>query len=152
MFKRFIGIMMSALMAFSASTSAFAAESADVSNDTNIQEVDTVSTDASDRALGKILASGVGTINNGIGTVTAYLPSSHSSVYILAQVGYSSVNVPVSCSVTTPDGNTINLGTISGTGDTTYTYPLSYAPRGNYVFKFTSANTSPYNMVVMIRE
>ena len=152
--KRFLGIMMSTLMACSVSTNAFAAESVDSSDSKNtmVQEVNEASADASDRALGKILASSVGTINNGIGTVSVYLPSGHSSAYLLAQIGYSSVSAPVSCSVTTPNGYTINLGTISGTGSTTSAYHLSNVPQGNYTFKFSSANTSPYNMVVMIRE
>ena len=152
MFKRFLAIMMSALMAFSASTSAFAAESADVSNDTNIQEVDTVSTDASDRALGKILASGVATINNGSGSVTINLPNGSFDAYYYAQIGYTSVAVPVSCSVTDPDGYTYNLGTIMGTGSTTNSFHVGYAPKGQYTFSFVSASPVSYNVVVTIRK
>lgn len=151
MFKRFIGIMLSALMAFSASTSAFAAESADVSNDTNIQEVDTVSTDASDRALGKILASASATLT-GSGTVTLNLPSGSSNAYYYAQIGYQSIPVPVVCSVTEPNGNSYNLGTIMGTGDITDSFDAGYAQAGQYTFTFISASTVPYNVLVMIRE
>lgn len=151
MFKRFIGIMLSALMAFSASTSAFAAESADVSNDTNIQEVNTVSTDASDRALGKILASASATLT-GSGTVTLNLPSGSSGAYYYAQIGYQSINVPVVCSVTEPDGDTYNLGTIIGTGDMTDSFNAGYAEAGQYKFHFISASTVPYNVLVTIRK
>lgn len=152
MFKRFIGIMLSALMAFSASTSAFAAESADVSNDTNIQEVNTVSTDASDRALGKILATGATTINNGIGSMTLTLPSGHYNVNYLAQIGYAEQRVPVVCSVRDPEGYLFNLGTIIGTNSSTDAYSVSYAPAGTYTFYFSSASNTPYTVFAYIRE
>ena len=152
MFKRFIGIMLSALMAFSASTSAFAAESADVSNDTNIQEVDTVSTDASDRALGKILASASATISGGYGSVTLNLPSGSYDAYYYAQIAYTSVPVPVSCTVTEPDGDSYSLGVIMGTGSTTNSFDAGYAQAGQYTFSFTSASPVDYTVLVTIRK
>ena len=150
MFKRFIGIMLSALMAFSASTSAFAAESADVSNDTNIQEVDTVSTDASDRALGKLLATNATTIYGGSGTLTVTLPAAHSTADYIALIGYAEQNGLVVCSVRDPEGYTFNLGTISGTGSRTYAYNVSYAPAGTYTFTFISAMSEPFQVVAYI--
>lgn len=147
MFKRFIGIMLSALMAFSASTSAFAAESADVSNDTNIQEVDTVSTDASDRALGKLLASGATIINGGNGTLSVTLPNGNSSADIIAQIGYAEETSPVICSVKDPKGDTYNLGTIAGSGSRTISFRIGYANPGTYTFYFISTMQTPYHML-----
>ena len=150
MFKRFLAIMMSALMAFSAGTSAFAAESSDVSNDASIQEVDTVSTDASDRALGKILATNATTINGGVGTLSVYLPSGNFSADYIAVLGYAPNNGVVTCYVTDPDGDTYYLGSMSGSGSKTPSYNVFYSPAGTYTFTFSSAFSEPYQVAAYI--
>lgn len=64
--------------------------------------------------------------------------------------GYAPQNGVVSCSVLTPDGKDISLGSISGTGSFTNSRELAYAAAGTYVFSFYSAMTSPYEVVAYI--
>lgn len=150
--KRFLGIMMSALMACSVSTSAFAAESVDSSDSKNtmVQEVNEASADASDRALGKILATNSTFINGGSGTLTVTLPSGNYSADIIAQIGYTDQGGLVSCSVKFPNGDIYNLGTISGSGSRTDSLHTSYAPSGTYTFFFSSSISTPYNVAAFI--
>lgn len=150
--KRFLGIMMSALMACAVSTSAFAAESVDSSDSKNtmVQEVNEASADASDRALGKILATNATTINGGFGTLDVYLPSGNFGADYVAVLGYAPTSGAVSCTVTDPDGNVCRLGTISGSGSQTPSYGVFYAPAGTYRFTFTSAFTEPYQVAAYI--
>lgn len=150
--KRFLGIMMSALMACAVSTSAFAAESVDSSDSKNtmVQEVNEASADASDRALGKLLATNATTINGGFGTVDVYLPSGNFGANFVAVLGYAPTSGAVSCSVTTPDGDVCYLGTISGSGSQTPSYGIFYASPGTYRFSFSSAFTEPYQVAGFI--
>ena len=146
---------MSIVMVCMGTTSAFATtEDTSKANalSTASQVTTDVSVDTEERALGKILASGVATINNGSGSVTVYLPSGHFSAYYIAQIGYAEIAYPVRCSVVDPDGYSFYLGTIMGTGATTDAYGVSYSPGGYYTFNFISASTTPYQVVVMIRE
>lgn len=146
--KRFLGMMMATFMVFSASTSAFAAETIDASDsmNTSVQEVD----EASTRALGKILATNSTFINGGTGTLTVTLPSGNYSADIIAQIGYTDQNGLVSCSVKFPNGDIYNLGTISGSGSRTDSLHTSYAPSGTYTFFFSSAISTPYNVAAFI--
>lgn len=148
--KRFLGMMMATFMVFSASTSAFAAETIDASDsmNTSVQEVD----EASTRALGKILATNAGTINGGSGTISVNLPSGHFWANYVAQIGYTSESGLVNCTVTDPDGDVYNLGSISGSGSRTPATEAFYSPAGTYYFHFSSAKQSPYEVAVFIYE
>lgn len=152
--KRLVGLVLSMAMVFTATSSAFAAtaeEPAETASAVN-QVADAATIDLSDRALGKILATGSTTINGGTGILRVTLPSSHSNVYLLSQIGYQDKNVPIVCTVRDPDGDLHNLGTIIGNGSTTSAYHLSYAPAGTYSFYFSTALDTPYIVMSYIRE
>ena len=146
---------MSIVMLCMGTTSAFATTEDTSKADalsTASQVTTDVSVDTDERALGKILASGTTTINGGTGTLQVTLPSNHSNVYFIAQIGYQDQNVPVVCTVRDPKGNLHKLGTIIGNGSSTSAYPVSYATAGTYSFYFSTALNTPYIVMAYIRE
>lgn len=136
--KRLIALLMTLVMALGLSVSAFAAEPVDVTQEPTA----TVSEEASTRAAGKQLAFNATSITGGSGVLNVYLTSGNFYADLIAGIGYTSKSDPVICSVITPDGDEISLGTISGTGSETYTHELFYAPAGTYSFYFYTTNTS----------
>ena len=80
--------------------------------------------------------------------MNVYLTSGNFWADLVAGIGYTSEsNSPVIVTVTTPDGDVVDLGAITGSGSTTNSYELFYAPAGTYVFYFTSAISTPYEVV-----
>ncbi len=154
--KRFVALLMTLALAIGFTTSAFAAEPAksETINLTSVsEEVDSVSAseDVSTRAsLGDVIAGGATTIYGGSGTLTVTLPSGNFWADIVAQIGYTDQNSVVTCSVLTPNGQTISLGSMVGTGSSTYSRELTYAPAGNYTFYFSSGITTPYQVAAFI--
>ncbi len=144
--KRLVALIMTLVMAVGFSASAFAAEPATVTP----VEPASVSNEVSTMALGDIIAAGSTTIYGGSGTLNVYLSSSNYWTDFVAGIGYTSQNGPVVCSVTTPSGDTISLGTIYGSGSTTSSREIFYAPSGTYSFYFYSANTEPMEVVAYI--
>lgn len=144
--KRLVALIMTLVMAVGFSASAFAAEPTTVTP----VEPASVSNEVSTMALGDQLAFGATTITGGSGVLYVNLPSGNFWADLVAGIGYSSQNSPVAVTVTTPDGNIIDLGTISGSGSSTYSYELFYAPAGTYAFYFTSAITSSFEVVAYI--
>ena len=145
--KRLVALLMTLVMALSLSVSAFAAEPVDVAQEPTA----TASEEASTRSLGNQLAFGAATISGGTGVLYVDLPSGNFWADLVAGIGYTSNNnSPIVVSVSTPDGDIINLGTIMGTGSTTRSYELFYAPAGTYTFHFTTAITSPIDVVAYI--
>lgn len=149
--KRFSTIFLALAMAIGCSVSAFAAEPTDVLSAEPAaiaSEADVASGEASTRdSLGKVLATATTTIHGGSGSLYVYLPAGNFWADFVAQIGYTSESGVVSCSVTMPDGTYINLGSISGTGARTFSQEVFYAPAGNYIFYFTSALTSSYDVI-----
>ena len=146
--KRLVALLMTLVMALSLSATAFAAEP------TNIIVEDpataSVSEETSTMSLGKQLAFGAGTITGGSGSVSVYLPSGNFWADLVATIGYSSNNDIVICSVVTPDGDDLSLGAIAGTGSSTSSYELFYAPAGTYTFYFYTANPLPVEVAAYI--
>ena len=145
--KRFFAILMTLVMALSLSVSAFAAEPSDVITG---QPISAASQEASTRSAGDVIAFGAGTITGGIGTIDVYLSKGNFFADIVAGIGYAQQNGTVLCSVTTPDGDNISLGNISGSGARTDYYEILYAPAGTYKFHFASAMTSSIEVVAYI--
>lgn len=153
--KRFVALLMTLALAIGFTTSAFAAEptKSETINLTSVsEEVDSVSAseDVSTRSAGKQLASNATTIYGGNGSLSVYLPSGNFWADLQVKVGYTDTNSLIMCSVLTPNGEDIYLGAISGTGSSTSLYELGYAPAGTYIFSFTSAIQTPYEMVAYI--
>lgn len=147
-FKRLLTMVLTVATIASPMT-AFAKENDNVQSEEQGAIVQTAAIDASTRAsLGKVLAAGSGTIYKS-GTITVYLPSGNWWADFVASVAYASSNGIVNCSVKTPDGKTINLGSINGSGHSTDSHEETYAPAGNYTFYFTST-ISEYNVVAYI--
>lgn len=144
--KRLVALIMTLVMAVGFSASAFAAEPTTVTP----VEPASVSNEVSTMALGDQLAFGATTITGGSGRLNVYLSSGNFWADIVAGIGYSSKNGAVNVSVSTPDGDIINLGTIYGSGSSTYAYELFYAPAGTYTFYFSSAISSPIEVVAYI--
>lgn len=125
--------------------SAFGVSAVDVDRSTAIpsQEVVAVTTPEDTgietQDLGKLLSSNAGTIYTQ-GSIQVVLPSWNLSADFVARIGYSPVSTVVSCSVKTPDGNTINLGSMVGNGNSV-SYTIFYAPAGTYTFYFTTGTT-----------
>lgn len=127
--------------------SAFAADSAVVpSRDSAVSQENGVEP----LGLGSVIATNAGTIYGGSGTIYVTLSSSNFFADFRAGIGYTEQSGVVSCSVTTPKGETYNLGAISGTGSFTNTTSLTYAPAGTYAFTFISAIPTPYEVVAYI--
>lgn len=131
------------------SMSAFAADSAVVpSRDSAVSQEEGVEP----LGLGSIIASNIGTINDGSCIVSVYLPSGNFFADIVAGIGYMSGSGTVTVSVLTPENNTIPLGTISGTGSETISRELAYAPSGYYYFYFLSASQEPIEVYARIHD
>ena len=107
--------------------------------------------EASTRAsLGDVIAAGSTTIYGGSGFLYVKLPTWNLWADIQAGIDLTSQNGPVRCTVVTPDGDELYLGTISGSGSRTGTAELTYAPAGTYQFYFSSSNTSPFDVCAFI--
>ena len=145
--KRFFAILMTLVMALSLSVSAFAAEPSDVITG---QPISAVSEEASTRSAGDILTGGSTTIYGGSGFLYVYLPTWNFWADIQAGIDITSQNYPVRCTVVTPSGSEVYLGTISGSGSRTGYAELAYAPAGTYEFYFSSGNTEPYDVCAFI--
>ena len=142
--KRFISIILAVAMCCMASVSVFA-------YDAEAQMVTEQANDAvSPLALGKVIATGAGTIYNGYGTINVVLPSGNFSADLLAQIGYVDRSGIIECTVRTPSGDYLDLGAMSGSGSATSTYNVLYAEAGTYYFTFTSTITTPIEVVCYI--
>ena len=154
--KRFVALLMTLALAIGFTTSAFAAEPAksETINLTSVsEEVDSVSAseDVSTRAsLGDVIAAGSTTINGGSGVLYVNLSGWNLWADITAGIGYTSENGIVTCSVLTPDGDVISLGSVRGSGSMTTPREVAYASAGTYAFYFTSALSTPYEVVAYI--
>jgi len=145
--KRLFALLMTVVMALSLSVSAFAAEPIDVT----AEPTTAVSEEAITRAsLGDVIAAGSATINGGSGVLFVTLSSGNFWADISAGIGYSPERGVVTCSVQTPDGDVISLGSVSGSGSMTISREMFYAPAGTYAFYFTSALSQPYEVVAYI--
>lgn len=144
--KRLVALLMTLVMALSLSVSAFAAEPIDVTQEPTAAASEEVST----LSLGKQLAFGATTITGGSGVLYVDLPSGNFWADLVAGIGYTSQTGIVNITCTTPDGSLINMGSISGTGSSTYSYELFYAPAGTYAFYFSTAISSPIEVVAYI--
>ena len=151
--KRFLAILMTLAMAIGFTTSVFAAEPADVlsTEPTAVAtEAAVVSEEASTRSAGNLLAGSATTIYGGSGVLYVTLPNWNLWADLRAGIGYTTDNSPVTCTVLTPDGDSLYLGAMSGSGSYTSYYELPYAPSGTYAFYFSSANSSPFEVVGQI--
>lgn len=134
--------------------SAFGVSAVDVDRSTTIpsQEVVAVTTPEDTgietQSLGTLLATNAGTIYTQ-GTIQVTLPQGNFSADFVAQIGYSPVSTVVSCYVRTPDGNTFDLGSMSGNG-TSRSYTLFYAQSGTYTFYFTTGTSQPVEVACFI--
>lgn len=145
--KRLFALLMTMVMALSLSVSAFAAEPVDITQEPTAVASEEVSTRDS---LGKQLAFSATTITNGSGILEVYLPSGNFWADLVAGIGYTSQSGPVVVTVTTPDGDVIDLGTITGSGSYTHSYELFYAPAGTYKFYFLTTISTPIEVVAYI--
>lgn len=151
--KRFISVLLAlaCVMCTLFSTSVFAAEnlekvpSQEVTDDVTANDME-----ASDRALGTLLATGGGTIYNGMGSISVTLPKSNFGADFVAVLGYCDVNTVVTCTVRDPSGNYFSLGSMSGNGSSTNTYSLLYASAGTYTFSFVTGTSSPVEIACYI--
>ena len=147
--KRLVALIMTLVMALSLSATAFAAEP------TNIIVKDPATASVSEEtstmsSLGDVIAGNFTTIYGGSGSLTVYLSKGNFFADIMAQIDYTDQNGIVTVSVLTPDGNTISMGDIVGSGSQTFAYELFYAPAGDYRFYFTSTITTPYQVSAFI--
>lgn len=130
--------------------SAFGVSAVDVDRSTTIpsQEVVAVTTPEDTgietQSLGTLLASNIGTIYH-VGSIRVTLPSGNFSADFVAEIGYSPVSTVVSCSVTTPDNEVFDLGSMSGNGSSR-SYTMFYAQAGTYTFNFTTGTTEGVQM------
>lgn len=154
--RRFWALLLTLAMAIGFTTSAFADEptkAVAVSSTSLSEEVSEVSAseEVSPRAsLGDVIAAGSTTINGGSGVLYVTLSGWNFWADVTAGIGYTSENGVVTCSVQTPDGSVISLGSVSGSGDMTIPRELAFAPSGTYAFYFTSAISTPYEVVAYI--
>lgn len=147
--KRFSTIFLALAMAIGCSVSAFAAEPTDVLSAEPAaiaSEADVASGEASTRSAGDVIAAGTTTIYGGSGFMYVTLSTWNLWADIQAGIDFTSQNYPVRCTVVTPDGNEVYLGTISGSGSRTGYAEITYAPAGTYEFFFSSANTEPFDV------
>lgn len=146
--KRLVALLMTLVMALSLSATAFAAEPTNIITEDSAASV---SEEASTRAsLGDVIAFGATTIYGGSGVLYVTLPSGNFWADIVAGIGYTSESGAIAVSVTTPDGDVIDLSTLSGSGSYTRPYELIYAPSGTYAFYFLSTISSPIEVVAYI--
>ena len=83
-------------------------------------------------------------------TITLHLYSTYYEAYFRAGAAGNSNNA-VTCSVTTPGGQTYNLGSITADGSVTpYFYTLGYSGPGDYVFEFMGTNGGPTGFAAFI--
>lgn len=151
--KRFLAILMTLAMAVGFTTSVFAAEPADVlsTEPTAVAtEAAVVSEEASTRSAGDVIAAGATTIYGGSGVLYVTLQSGNYFADLVAGIGYCSQSGAVNVSVTIPNGEVIELGTISGSSSRTYSYEMFHASAGTYAFYFSSANSAPMEVVAYI--
>ena len=144
--KRFIALLMTLAMALSFTATAFAAEPTKAKT----AELTSVSEEASTRSAGDVIASNATTIYNGSGVLYVTLPTWNMWADLQAGIGYTSQSGVVNVTVTTPSGEVINLGSISGSGSRTNYHELTYAPAGTYAFYFSSAISSPMEVIAYI--
>lgn len=142
--KRLFALLMTMVMALSLSVSAFAAEPVDITQEPTATASEEPSTRAS---LGDVIAFGTATTYNGSGVMYVTLPSGNFWADIVAGIGYTPQTGIVTVTVTTPDGNVLELGHLSGSGSRTTAYEMFYAPAGTYAFYFSSSNSSPMEVV-----
>ena len=133
--KKFLALFMTFIMVFCFSVSAVAAEPEKVNGELSLVSEETVvsesvSEQAEPRAsVGDPIAFGATTITGGSGTLSVYLSSGNFWSDIVAGIGYASQNGSVTCSVVTPDGTSISLGTeVNISGE-------SYLRFGPFVFE-----------------
>lgn len=140
--KKFISFLMSVILVVA---SAFGVSAVDVDRSTAIPSQEAVvvttpeDTGIETQSLGTLLASNIGTIYTQ-GTIQVTLPQGNFSADFVAQIGYSPVSTVVTCWVTTPDGNYLDLGSMSGNGSTR-SYTLFYAQSGTYTFHFNTGTS-----------
>ena len=148
--KRFVSIFMALAIVCTFSSVAFASDvPANVpSRDTAVsQNADEA---VEERSLGNIIASGATTIYGGSGILSVHLNSGNFWADIVTGIGYSSESGGVTVSVLTPDDELINLGSMAGSGSTTRSYEMVYAPAGDYLFYFSSAVQTPMEVYARI--
>lgn len=146
--KRLVAILLTLAMAISFSATAFAAEPTKVDTfDPAPISSEEVSTRAS---LGDVIATNATTIYGGSGVLYVTLSNWNLWADLQAGIGYTSQSGVVNVTVTTPSGEVINLGSISGSGSRTNSHELTYAPSGTYAFYFSSAISSPIEVVAYI--
>ena len=149
--KRFISVLLACAMCALFSTSVFAAEEPSQAPSQEVaEEVTTNDTEASERALGTLLATNGGTIRNGYGTIEVTLHNGNFGADIVAVLGYCEVNTMVTCTVRDPNGNVFSLGSMSGNGSSTTAYHMLYAPAGTYTFSFVSGAPQPVDIACYI--
>ena len=147
LFKRFLAVIMTIAIAASFSTTAFAEESSNVVP----TDQSTASEEVSTQSLGNVIAAATGTITGGSGIIYVDLPAGNWWADLQAQIGYSSQSGVVSCTVRTPDGESISLGSMSGTGSYSNSVEVLYAPAGTYQFYFYTA-LDEVEVISMIRD
>ena len=153
--KRFISVLLACAMCALFSTSVFAGEkpsqaSSQAPSQEVAEEVTTIGTEASERALGTLLATNGGTIYNGMGSIKVTLPSGNFSAKFVAVLGYCASDVLVTVQVTDPSGNVYDLGSVSGNGNSTRTYTALYAQSGTYTFTFFSGKSDSMDVACYI--
>lgn len=149
--KRFISVLLACAMCALFSTSVFAAEEPSQAPSQEVaEEVTTNDTEASERALGNLLATNGDTIYNGLGSISVTLPSGNFGADFVAVLGYCDVNTLVTCTVRDPNGNIYDLGSMSGNGNSTRAYNVLYAPSGTYTFTFITGTSHPVDIACFI--
>lgn len=149
--KRFISVLLACAMCALFSTSVFAAEKPSQAPSQEVaEEVTTNNTEASERALGTLLATNGGTIYNGVGSIQVTLHSGNFSADFMAVLGYCDVDTLVTCTVRDPAGNIYDLGSVSGNGNSTRTYSVFYAQAGTYTFNFVTGTSHPVDVACYI--
>lgn len=149
--KRFISVLLACAMCALFSTSVFAAEEPSQAPSQEVaEEVTTNDTEASERALGNLLATNGGTIRNGLGSIRVTLPSGNFGADFMAVLGYCEADIVVTCTVRDPDGDIYNLGPMTGNGGSTGTYSVFYAPAGTYTFTFVTGTSYPVEVACYI--
>lgn len=96
-----------------------------------------------EQTIGGLLASNAGGFSGGYGSLNVYLSSGNWWADFMCGTASTGVSGSVMCYVTSPDGNTQFLGTISASGGHTSYTEFTYAKSGTYVFTF-EANTTAH--------
>ena len=154
--KKFLALFMTFIMVFCFSVSAVAAEPEKVNDELSLVSEETVvsesvSEQAEPRAsVGGVIAAGTTTLSNGVGIIKVNLPSGNFWADLVAQIDYTGDNSVISVSVVTPNNDVINLGGVSGSGNSTTPVEMTYAPAGDYTFSFYSPSSYPARVTAMI--